>query len=93
MNAAMMYGIPWILMLGSIAVYMMYAAKKKKDIRNGVERKRESYITEGLYLGMTIGLGIGYLAGQVHWGIGIGMLIGQPIGFLIPKKEKNKEEK
>lgn len=88
MSVTMQYVVPLMLMLGSVAVYMLYAAKKKRDVKNGVERKRESYISEGLYLGMTLGLGFGYLAGQIQWGIAIGMLIGQPIGFLIPKKEK-----
>ena len=88
MSVTMQYVVPLMLMLGSVAIYVLYAAKKKRDVKNGVERKRESYISEGLYLGMTLGLGFGYLAGQVQWGIAIGMLIGQPIGFLIPKKEK-----
>lgn len=84
----MYYIIPWILMGISFGLYQLYVAWKKSAMKKNEGPVRECYITEGLYLGMTVGFGLGYLAGVALWAVGIGMMIGVTVGFLIPKKKK-----
>ncbi|MEE1087036.1 MAG: hypothetical protein U0L05_07745 [Schaedlerella sp.] len=83
--------VPWILMAVCIVIYEIYVTKKKSERKKKKESNepiRECYITEGLYLGMTLGLGFGYLAGLTMWGIGGGMVVGLVLGLIVPKKKK-----
>ncbi len=80
----MLAALPWISIGLLLAILFARSARKEKD-----DKKKETYGTEGLALGMCFGVAIGTSIGN-YTGIGLtlGMLIGFAIGSLIEKKEE-----
>ena len=74
---------PWLVMGLCIAVLCAGLGRKKEDGKN------RSYISEGMMIGLMIGVAMGTV-GELGTGtsLSLGMLIGLTVGSLIPKKEK-----
>lgn len=80
--------LPWIIIGISVAIIVVNNNKVKTK-----KTSKETYISEGLCLGMSFGVLLGSLYSE-HLGIflSLGMLIGEAIGSCI-KKTNNKEDK
>lgn len=75
--------LPFVIAGISIAIIIVNCNKENKKIKGG------TYTTEGMCIGMSIGLLIGNLLDLEYLGmsLGLGMLIGEAIGSCIKKNQ------
>ena len=78
--------LPWVLMGVALAVVATLFARREKTGRKPV---KETYMGEGVALGMLFGVAIGS-SGVIDLSIGmsIGMMLGMVIGMSMEKKDK-----
>ena len=79
--------LPWVAIGLCLTIFFARHTKKEKD-----EKSTENYGTEGMSIGMCIGVALGTLfEGGVGIGISVGMLLGLAIGSGIPKNKSDSE--
>lgn len=77
--------LPFLIIGISIAIIIVNSNKAK-----GKKSEENTYIGEGMCLGMSLGILLGQTFAKEHLGIFLssGMLVGEAIGSSIKKKEK-----
>ena len=81
---------PWIITGLCVAVLAVHMIRRGGRKENG--EKKETYITEGMCIGMCLGVSLQSMIGFDNLGTAmcIGMLVGEVIGMMIPKKKDTK---
>ena len=78
--------LPWVLMGVALAVVATLFARREKTGRKPV---KETYMGEGVALGMLFGVAIGSTgAVELSTGLSMGLMLGMVVGLCIEKKGK-----
>lgn len=72
-----------VLLIGVLAVFVVYTAKKQTKNRMETEnsQKSDTYIVEGMVLGMLFGTAIGIILHNMLFGLFFGLLSGMIVGI------------
>lgn len=74
-----------LLMVCAIVIYTLYAAKKMQNDDKG-EKTEETYMSEGMSIGMCLGFAISTALGGDNGDTAIGLSVGMMLGMSIKKK-------
>lgn len=87
MKEFIMAALPWVVISLCIAVLAVRTGRKES-------KKKETYIGEGMCIGMCLGVSLKSMIGFDDLGTAmcIGMLIGEVIGMMIPKKKDDNQQ-